>query len=77
MNYYSGFQRYKESSANKQIDIKVEDKGKAKVNGFSLPKTAGVHNCITISLHSVIVSLKTKKSMCCFLFSLRTEECRN
>lgn len=57
-----GFKTYKESSANKHIDIKGKDKGKANVNGFSLPETAGVHNCITISLHSVIVSLKTKKN---------------
>lgn len=66
-----GFKRYKESSANKQIDIKGKDKGKANVNGFSLPKTAGVHNCITISLHSVIVSLKTKKINVLFSFFLK------
>lgn len=59
---------YKESSANKKIDIKGKDKGKANVNGFSSPKTAGVHNCITISLHSVIVSLKTKKINVVFSF---------
>lgn len=63
-----GFKRYKESSANKQIDIKEKDKGEANVNGFSLPKTAGVHNCITISLHSIIVSPKAKKPNVLFSF---------
>lgn len=72
-----GFKRYIESSANKQIDIKEKDKGKTNVNGFSLPKTAGVHNCITISLHSVIVSLKTKKkSMCCFVVFLKLKNAK-
>lgn len=65
-----GFETYKESSANKQIDIKGKDKGKANVNGFSLPEAAGVHNCIAISLHSVIVSLKTKKINVLFSFFL-------
>lgn len=71
-----GFKTYKESSANKQIDIKGKDKGKANVNGFSLPKTAGVHNCTTISLHSVIVSLKTKKKKINVLFSFFFEKRR-